>query len=143
MALGLGACRAVLRYSGRRFSTPWSAPEHDVALAGIGAADDVPIARRLMVCRESEHRFERGMAVEAAIVAEDELVEIGIDMFAAQAVIRGKSPPLHQREDPVNPRQHDMPRHLADDTRVMPVVDQSGIGSVAGGKQGGPRLDIG
>src|ERR1700686_150033 len=75
MALGLGACRAVVADSGRRCSTPWSAPEHDVALAGIGAADDVPIARRRMVGRASEHRFERGMAVEAAIVAEDDPVE--------------------------------------------------------------------
>src|ERR1700693_2885643 len=119
MALGLGACRAVLAHSGRRFSTPWSAPERDVTLAGIGAADDVPIARRLMVWRECEHRFERGVPVEAAIVAEHELVEIGIDVFAAQAVIRTKLPPLDQREDPVNPRQHDMRRHLADDTRVV------------------------
>src|SRR5712691_8623367 len=70
LALGLGAGRAVLAHSRLSFSTPWDAPERDVALAGIGAADDVPIARRLMVCRESEHRFERGMPVEAAIVAE-------------------------------------------------------------------------
>ena len=64
-------------------------------------------------------------------------------MFAAQAVIRAKSPPLHQREDPVNPRQHEMRRHLADDTRVMPVVAQSGIGSVAVGQQRGPRFHSG
>src|SRR5713101_4712001 len=108
MALGLGASRAVLAHSGRCFSTPWGAPEGYLALAGIGAADDVPIARRLMVCGQSKHRFERGVPVEAAIVVEDELVEIRIDMLAAQAVIRTKSPLLHQREDPVNPRQHDM-----------------------------------
>jgi hypothetical protein len=48
-----------------------------------------------MVCRESEHRFERDVPVEAAIVAEDVFVEVGVDMFAAQAVIRAKLPPLH------------------------------------------------
>src|SRR5271167_4730313 len=57
-ALDLGAGRAVLAHSVRGLSTSWRAPERDAALAGIGAADDVPIARRLMVCRESEHRFE-------------------------------------------------------------------------------------
>ena len=130
-------------HSGRCFSTPWRAPERNVALAGIGAADDIPIARRLMVCRESEHRFERDVPVEAAVVAEDEFVEVGVGVFAAQAVIRANSPPFHQREDPVNPRQHDVTCHLADDARVMPVVDQSRIGSVAVGKQRGPRLHIG
>ena len=83
------------------------------------------------------------MPVEAADVAEHALVEIGIDMFAVQAVIRAKSPAFHQREDPVNPRQHDMRRHLADDARVMPVVGQPGIGCVAVGEQRGPRLHIG
>src|SRR3977135_573486 len=101
MARGLGAGGGVLAHSGGCFSASRDAPEGDVALAGIGAADDVPIARRLMVCRESEHRFERDVPVEAAIVAEDVLVEICIDMFAAQAVIRAKLPPLHQCEDPV------------------------------------------
>jgi len=43
------------------------------------------------------------MPIKAAVVAEDELVEIRIDMLAAQAVIRSKSPPLHQGEDPVDP----------------------------------------
>src|ERR1700694_5821437 len=112
MALGLGTRRAVLAHSGGGFSTPWSASERDVALAGIGAADEVPIARRLMVCRECEQRFERGVPVEAAIVAEHELVEIGIDMFAAQTVIRAKSPPLHSRRGPgeSTPAAHD-PQH--------------------------------
>jgi len=58
LALDLGAGRGVLAHSGRCFSTPWRAPERDVALAGIGVANDFPIARRLMVCRESKHRFE-------------------------------------------------------------------------------------
>ena len=74
------------------------------------------------------------MPVEATIVAEDELVQIRIDMLAAQAVIGAQPPPLHQREDPVNPRQHDMGRHRADHARVMPVVGESGIGGVAVGE---------
>src|SRR5271169_2218180 len=95
LAFDLGVGRAVLAHSGRCFSTPWDAPEREVALAGIGATNDVPVARRLMVCRESEHRLKRDVPVKAAIIAEDKLVEIRVDMFAAQAVIRAKSPPLH------------------------------------------------
>ena len=38
--------------------------------------------------------------VKAAIVEKDELVEICIDMLAAQAVIRAQSPPLHQHKVP-------------------------------------------
>src|SRR5271163_844678 len=37
----------------------------------------------------------RDVPIEAPIVSEDKLVEIRVDMFAAQAVIRAKSPPLH------------------------------------------------
>ena len=96
-----------------------------------------------MVCGEAEDRFERGMPVEAAVVAEDELVEIRVDMPAAQAVIRAQAPPLHQREDPVNPWQHDMPRHLADHARVVPVVGQSWIGCVAVGEQRRSALHVG
>jgi hypothetical protein len=29
-------------------------------------------------------------------------------VLAAKAMIGAQSPPLHQREDPMNPRQHDM-----------------------------------
>ena len=52
-ALGLGAGGAVLAHSVRGLSASWCAPERDATLAGIGAADDVRIARRLMVRRES------------------------------------------------------------------------------------------
>jgi hypothetical protein len=37
-------------------------------------------------------------------------------------MIRAQPPPLHQREDPMNPRQNDMARHLADRARIVPTV---------------------
>jgi hypothetical protein len=93
-----------LRSAGRRGS-----------LARIGAADDVPIARGRVMRREAEHGFERSVTIEAAVVAEHELVEIGISVLAAQFVIGAQSPPLHQGEDPMNPGQHNVRGHLADD----------------------------
>ena len=83
---------------------------------------DVPIGRRLMMRRDSEQCFERDVAIKAPIVAEGELFQIGVDMLAAQAVIGAKAPAFQQRENPMNPRQHHMSRHLADDARIVPIV---------------------
>ena len=40
-----------------------------------------------MVRGEPEHGFERDMPVEAPIVSEDKLVEVGVEVLAAQPVI--------------------------------------------------------
>jgi hypothetical protein len=79
-----------------------------------------------MLGSQPEQGFERNMAVEAAIVAKNEFIEISVDVLAAQAVIRAEAPSLHQREGPVNPWQDNMCRHLADDARIVPVIGQSG-----------------
>src|SRR5437763_4365959 len=74
-----------------------------------------------MVRGEPEHGFERDVPVEAPIVSEDKLVEIGVDVLAAQPMIGAEPPTLHQREDSMNPGQHDMAGHLADRPRVVSV----------------------
>src|ERR1700722_8576987 len=43
------------------------------------------------------------MPMKAAVVAKNELVEIGVDMFAAQTMIRPQRPALQQREGAVAP----------------------------------------
>ena len=58
LVIGLGRARAILAHSGRCPSVARRTPERWTALAGIGAADDVPIARRLSVRGEPEDRFE-------------------------------------------------------------------------------------
>jgi hypothetical protein len=93
---GLGFAGAVLSHSGSRLSATRHAPWRRSAFAGICAGDDVPIARRLMVRRQPKHRFERDVTVKATVVAEDELVEVRIDMLAAQAMVGPQRPPLHQ-----------------------------------------------
>ena len=40
-------------------------------------------------------KLERNVAIEAAVVAKDEFIEIGIDVLAAQSVIGARAPALH------------------------------------------------
>ena len=128
LALGLRTARAISTHADRCLSVAWRAPGRRLPLSGIGPANDLPIARRRVARRQAEQFFERRMPVKAAIVAKDEFVEICIDMLAAQAVIRAQSPPLHQREDPVNPGQHCVSGHFADHARIMPIIGQARIG---------------
>ena len=58
LAFGLRTARAVLAHSGRCLSAARRTSERRISLTGIGAADNVPIARRLMVRREPEDCFE-------------------------------------------------------------------------------------
>jgi len=92
---------------------------------------------------EAEHGFKRDMAIEAAIVAKDEFIEIAVHVLAAKTMICAEAPPLHQREDPMNPRQRQMTRHLADDARIMTVAGQSQIRRMAVGEQRGASFHIG
>ena len=81
------------------------------------------------------------MAVEASIVAKHELVEIGVDVLAAEAVICAERPSLEQREGAMAPRQDDVTGDGADDTRIMPIGAQAWIGCVAiRQKRGSPAL---
>ena len=63
-------------------------------------------------------RFERDVPVEAPIVSEDKLIEIRVNVLAAQPMIGPEPPTFHQREDSMDPGQHDMAGHLADRPRA-------------------------
>ena len=63
---------------------------------GLSRLTMFPVARRRMMCGQPEQGFERNVPVEAAIVAKDEFIEIGVDVRAAQAMIRAQAPSLHQ-----------------------------------------------
>jgi hypothetical protein len=56
--------------------------------ARIVALDGVPIGPRPAMRREAEQRFERDVAMKAAVVAKDEFIEVNVDVFTPQAVIR-------------------------------------------------------
>src|SRR6478609_5970780 len=97
-----------------------------------------------MRCGDAEERAEGGVSSAAPIEAEDELVEVGLEVFATQAVIDAERPALEVGEDAVGPGQHDMGSHAADDMRIVvrdagstgvprPAV---GLGDGAGGEIG-------
>ncbi len=54
----------------------------------------VPIGHGRAVCCQPENRLEGNMPIKAAVVAEDELVEINVDVRAAKAVIGPEAPAL-------------------------------------------------
>jgi hypothetical protein len=60
-----------------------------------------------MLGGQPEQGFEGNMAVEAAIVAKNEFIEISVDVLAAQAVIRAEAPSLHPSRWSYRGRQHD------------------------------------
>jgi hypothetical protein len=68
---------------------------------------------------DAEKGAEGGMPGAAAVEAEHELIEIGLKVLAAQAVIDAKRPHLEVGEDAVHPRQDDMGGHLADDVGIV------------------------
>ena len=129
---GLGSsAHAIPAQTSRRLAAAGGEPFDRFPLPGIGSADDVPVGRRASPRREFQHPIKGDVPIEATVVSEDEFVEIGVDVPAPQPVIGAQSPTLEQREDAVDPEERDVPRHLADDTRVMPVSGQAEIRLVA------------
>jgi hypothetical protein len=59
-----------------------------------GSVDDLPIAAGLVSRAESEERLERGVWVAPAVVAEDELVEIRLEVQARGAAVGAVQPRL-------------------------------------------------
>ena len=72
-----------------------------------------------MADADGEKGAEGGMPGAAAVEAEDKLVEVGLKVLAAQAVIDAERPDLEVGEDAVHPRQDDVGCHLADHMGIM------------------------
>src|SRR4051812_19955636 len=93
---------------------------------------------------EAEEPGEGGLRRAAAVEAEGELVEGGLEGLPPQAVGDAQRPPLGVGEDTVDPGQHEVGRRLADPLRVVldllevgvagPAVtdDRAAVGDVAG-----------
>jgi len=84
------------------------------------------------------------MSGAPAVEAEDEFIEVGLEVLAAQPVVDAQGPDLEVGEDPVNPGQDDMGGHLADDMGIVGDAGGAGIsgptirlGGGAGGDVGG------
>jgi hypothetical protein len=67
------------------------------------------------------------MSSTAAVEAEDELIEVGLKVLAAQAMIDAECPDLEVGENAVRPRQDDVGRHLADDVGIMVQAGSAGV----------------
>ena len=92
---------------------------------------------------DAEQRAECGVPDAAAVEAEDELIEIGLEVLAAQTVIDAQGPNLEVGEDPVNPREHDVGGHFADDMGIMSDAGGAGISGPTIGLGGGTGADVG
>src|SRR5438045_6492109 len=75
------------------------------------------------------------MSGAATVEAEDEFIEVGLEVLAAQPVVNAQGPGLEVGEDPVNPRQDDMGGHLADDMGI--------VGDAGGAGVSGPTIRLG
>src|SRR5208337_91068 len=64
----------------------------------------VGIGRRLNAARDAEQRAERVERVETPVEAERELIEVGLQMLGAHAVVDAVEPSIHIGEDEVDHR---------------------------------------
>ena len=110
---------------------------------GWRRVDDVAVGLWSAARGEPEDRFERDVPIKAAIVAKYEFLEVGVNVFAAQAVIRPQRPALQQREGAVAPGQDNVGRHVPDNARIVAVIAREPrIGGVTVGDQrrAGPHI---
>ena len=62
-----------------------------------------------------------------AIETENEFVEVGLEVLAAQPMIDAQGPDLEVGKDPVDPGQHNVSGHLTDDMGIMGDASGAGI----------------
>ena len=76
---------------------------------------------------EAEERAQGGVAGLSSVEAKDELVEVGLQMFAAQPVVDAARPALEVGEDLVDPGKDEMSGGLADDLDVVNCISNRSI----------------
>ena len=76
---------------------------------------------------DAEEGGEAGVPGAASIESEDELVEVGLQVFAAQAVIDAQRPCLEVGEDAMDPGQNEMGGHGSDDMGLVGDVRRAEI----------------
>ena len=92
---------------------------------------------------DGEEGSERGVPGAAPVEAEDELVEIGLEVVAAQAVVDPQGPDLEVGEDAMDPGQDDMGGHPADDMGIVGEARGAGIAGPSVGLGGGTGGEVG
>ena len=92
---------------------------------------------------DAEQGAKGSVPVPAAVEAKDKFVEIGLEVPAAQAMIDAQRPGFEVGKDAVDPGQHDMSGHLADDMGIVFDAGRAGIAGPAVGFGGGAGGEIG
>lgn len=72
--------------------------------------------------RQTKQRIERCANVLSTIPAKDKFVEVSAEVRLTDTMVGAKFPPFEVREYAVNPRQHDVGGHVADDFCPVSVV---------------------
>ena len=83
------------------------------------------------------------MAGSAPVEAEDELVEVGLQVLASEAVVDAQRPGLEVGEDAMNPGQDHMGGHVSDDVRVVCDAGRAGVAGPAVGPGRGAGGEVG
>jgi hypothetical protein len=92
---------------------------------------------------DAEQGSECGVPGASSVEAEDEFIEVGLEVLATQPVINAQGPDLEVREDPVSPREDDVGGHLADDMGIVGDASGAGISRPPIGLGGGPGAEVG
>lgn len=91
---------------------------------------------------DGENGAEGGVPGPASVESEHELVEVGLQVLGPQAVVDAERPGLEVGEYAVDPGQHDMGGHLADDARVVGDVGGARVACPAVGLGGGAGGEV-
>lgn len=85
---------------------------------------------------------EGGVPDTPTIEAEDEFIEVGLEVLAAESVVDAQGPDLEVGKDPVDPGQHDVSGHLTDDMGIMDDAGGAGIPGPTIGLGGGTGGEV-
>lgn len=86
--------------------------------------DGVAIAGRSKAATDPEETVEGGPELAPSVPPEDELVGVGLDVLAAEAVEHARRPSLQVREHPMDPVQQLVRLAADDDSGLVAVVRQ-------------------
>jgi len=105
--------------------------------------DQYFVRERLVPGGNAEEGSECGVPGAPAVEAEDKLVQVGLEVLAAQPVIDAQGPNLKVGKDAVDPGQHDVSGHLADDMGIMGDAGGAGVPAPTIGFGGGAEGEVG
>ena len=105
--------------------------------------DQHAVGKGLCIGGEAEERAESSVAGFAAVEAKDELIEIGLQMLAAQPVVDASRPSFEVGEDLVDPRQDEVSGGLPDDMDIVAIVGNRSVAGPAVGLGDGVGIGVG